>query len=378
MLPDDPNFLNELDVEPIPPEGPARVLLAAPDSPERRAWCEALRRAGHVVTCADSDDSARRALATITFDAAVIHVQAWGGDGFRLARHLHRCQFRTRMVLLTESTSFELALEALRLGAVDVIPLPADEEAITYGVACAVLKTRESGREERRINRLRDMCRKLNAANMESSRQVEVLCQDLANAYEDIADQLNEVAMASEFRTLLGQELELEGLLRTAMEYLLSKIGPTNAAVFLPDPHGEYSLGAYVNYNCPRENADVLLDHLCRVVCPQMEAETEIVRFNDAAELAEWLGADAAFLAACDVVAFHCKQGDDCLAVMVLFRDRRNPFAENLPSIIDTLRPIFARQVSSVIRVHHRARPQWPREAAEEGWETDEDYGLAA
>lgn len=378
MLPDDPNFLNELDAEPTTPEGPARVLVAAPDSPDRSAWCEALKRAGHAVTLADTDERARRALATDTFDAAVIHAQAWSGDGLRLARHLHRCQFRTRMVLLTETTSFDLALEALRLGAVDVIPLPADDESISYGVACAVLKSRECGRDERRLIRLRDMCRKLNAAKVESSKQVEVLCQDLANAYEDIAEQLNEVAMASEFRTLLGQELELEGLLRTTMEYLLSKTGPTNAAVFLPDPHGEYSLGAYVNYNCPRESADVLLDHFCRVICPQMEQESEIVRFNDAAELADWLGTDAAFLTECDVVAFHCKQGDDCLAVMVLFRDRRNPFAEDLAMIIDTLRPIFARQVSSVIRVHHRAKPQWPKEAAEEGWETDEDYGLAA
>lgn len=37
MLPDDPNFLNELDAEPTTPEGPARVLVAAPDSPDRSA-----------------------------------------------------------------------------------------------------------------------------------------------------------------------------------------------------------------------------------------------------------------------------------------------------------------------------------------------------
>ena len=33
---------------------------------------------------------------------------------------------------------------------------------------------------------------------------------------------------------------------------MLTKTGPTNAAVFLPGTGTDFDLGAYVNYDCPR------------------------------------------------------------------------------------------------------------------------------
>ncbi len=184
--------------------------------------------------------------------------------------------------------------------------------------------------------------------------------------------------METEFKTLIKQELDVEDLLRTTLEYLLAQTGPTNAAVFLADQYDNFGLGAYVNYDCPRESISVLLEHLCQAVCPQMSGELEIVSFDDAREFAEWIGVDAAFLGDSEVLAFSCHHRGDCLAVVVLFRSKKDPFDVNLASTIDLLRTAFAEQLANVIRVHHRAAPTWPEDEQPHDDEHDynDDYGF--
>ncbi|MCA9290577.1 MAG: GAF domain-containing protein, partial [Phycisphaerales bacterium] len=202
---------------------------------------------------------------------------------------------------------------------------------------------------------------------------------------QDISQQMDEIAMASEFRTLIRQELDVEDLLRTALEFLLVKTGPLNAAVFLPNADGEYALGAYVNYDCPRESVGSLIDHLGRWVCPIMADEPDILAFDDPDELGGWIGADIGELAECQVVMLSCHHEGECLAVAILFRQRDEPFDDATGHMLDLLRPIFAEQIATVIRVHHRASPSWPDDAhGEDEFDFNEDYedygfgGLAA
>ncbi|MEM7227968.1 MAG: hypothetical protein AAF432_04050, partial [Planctomycetota bacterium] len=201
-------------------------------------------------------------------------------------------------------------------------------------------------------------------------KQVDTLCNDLVNAYQELSDQMGEVALATEFRTLMRQELDVEELLRTMLEYLLTKTGPTNAAVFLPDAEGQYSLGAYVNYDCPRDSVAVLLDHLSEVICPSLAVETGIVSFNEVDDFSAWAGEDADFLADSNVIAYGCHHEGDCMAVVVLYRDASTPYDADTPTMIDTMRMIFAEQLGRIIRIHHRATPQWPAEAS------DDTYGF--
>jgi len=376
MEPADHNMFEDFNAPAPEDAGPANVLLVLPDGALRADWSARLHDAGHAATSVSTVDAARRALGITEYDLILIQPEFDGGAGMRMARHVQRSQYRGKMMLVTEDPNPEIIIDAMRLGMIDVVTTPVDPDDFTYTVECALMKARDERSRDARILRLRDMCSKLSAAKKESTRQVDILCRDLATAYDDIAERMNTVAMASEFRTLLSQELDLESLLRTTLEYLLTKTGPTNAAVFLPDAERNYSLGAYVNYNCPRETADVLLEHLCDVVCPHMEDEPEIVMFDDADELAGWIGEEADFLRGSQVIAFRCADGEECLAMMVLFRDQSHPFADDLAGVLDTLRPIFAHQLASVINVHQRARPQWPQETPDDGWETDEDYGF--
>ena len=86
-------------------------------------------------------------------------------------------------------------------------------------------------RGEKKVQRLKRICRRLNSARQDANRQLDVLCNDLVNAYQELADQMSRVSLASEFSSLIRQELDVESLLRTTLEYLLTKTGATNAAV---------------------------------------------------------------------------------------------------------------------------------------------------
>ena len=63
--------------------------------------------------------------------------------------------------------------------------------------------------------------------------------------------------------------------------------------------------------------------------------------------------------------------------MVVLFRKRTEPWADNLATTLDTMRGIFAEQLSHIIKVHHRSRPSWPSEAIDDDGDFDgDDYGF--
>ena len=352
---------------------PARVLIVHASAEVRTALKQLVDRAGHLSLVLASLDGVG-GLADVR-DADVCLV---GDDDVTLPRvsEARAIMPNAPIVLLAGSTQFDSAVQAMRLGVFDVITENDDDQTCRRIIERALDRRRSDLQREARMIRLKDVCRKLNAARHEVGERVRNLSDDLACVYRDIDQQLSDVALATEFRTLLGQELELEELLRTALEYVLTKTGPTNAAVFLPDQEGGYGLGAYVNYSCPRESADVLLSHLCDVVCPHFKNEEDIVIYEDAAELAEWLGGASTFLKDSGVVAFACRHADETYAVVVLFREEQVPFTDQILSMLDTLRPIFARQVASILKVHHRASASWPREVADDAGECDDDFGF--
>jgi DNA-binding response OmpR family regulator len=363
--------------EPVrtPRVGPARMLIVGRDDPDRRTILNILQSRRHQCTCAARLDEARSLVARHHFDVVLLSANLPDGNSLDLAPLVQKVSPATKTIVVSApgGGSFETAVTALRHGVVDFIATPIDPSDFASRVDSAIIRSQVDQQREDRLARLKKVCQELNSARHEISEQVDSLCNDLVNAYQEIAEQMTEVAMSSEFRTLLKQELDVEDLLRTTLEYLLTKTGPTNAAVFLPDSSGSYNLGAYVNYDCPRQTIGVMLDHLCHAICPQMADEPDMVSFDDADEFAEWIGADAGFLAGSQVLAFSCRHKKDCLAVIVLFRNRSNAFGTAVGTAINTLRPIIAEQLANVIRVHHRARPSWPKEASG-GGDADVDY----
>src|SRR5262245_49424510 len=169
---------------------------------------------------------------------------------------------------------------------------------------------------------------------------------------------MRQITLALEFDGLIRQELDIEALLRRTLEFVLAKCGPTNAAVFLPTTSGDYSLGAYVNYDCPKETVDVLLDHLANAVAPRFQDLAGIAHYPDSRSLEAAFGDDAGWIEGSGVVVWTCRHERETLAICMLFRDRRSPYAAPLLEQLRTIGELFAAQLARVIRIHHRHLPK--------------------
>jgi hypothetical protein len=199
---------------------------------------------------------------------------------------------------------------------------------------------------------------------------------DLVQVYKERGPMSKTTTTTStEFTGLIRNELDIESLLRTTLEYVLARSGPTNAAIFLPTTSGDYSLGAYVNYDCPKDTVDVLLDHLANVVAPRFEGLRALLHLPDQRGLDKHIGDDAQWLDGSGVVAMACRHEHETLAIFMLFRDRRNPYHGPLLEQVKTIGELFAAQLARVIHIHHRHLPKekWgmlgdPDRGADEGY----------
>lgn len=360
---------------PAPRRGPANVLMIGDGPADLADLLEPLHRARHRITCCRTVKEAEVALESAETPIDLVVLDA---DHLTLAplTYLAAGQPHLAVVPMATRPGAEDVLRAMRDGAVDFIDLPVTASAFSERIEAAVRNARRRLNRETRLARLKFICRQLNQARHDISEQLDHLCQDLVNAYQEMSEQMNEIAMASEYRTLLRQELDIEDLLRTSLEYLLGKTGPTNAAVFLPEDEATFSLGAYVNYDCPRETISSVLERLGEAVCPQLAEEVDPISFDDAEEFADWIGIESGMLSQSQVIAYPCRHEGECMAIVMLFRTNDKPFGESLPEVIDILRPIFAEQLATILKVHHRASSPWPEEASDDELDFNDDFGL--
>ena len=263
----------------------------------------------------------------------------------------------TRIVVTGNQPDYNDAMTAIQAGAADYLVKPASSIDDIRRVWKAFDAAVQDRRKDASILRLRRICKRLNAARLDVTSQIDGLCNDLVNAYDDLAGQISHVTTITEFTAIIRQELDVEDLLRTTLEYFLRRIGPMNAAVFLPGMADEFTLGAYINYDCPKDNADFMLDQLADVIPQHMIEEPRVLEFRTNAQLDAWLGDDAHWLADSHVVSFACRHEGECLAVFTLFRNLDMPFDDDFVPLMESVAEAFGRQLAHVIHVHHRALP---------------------
>ena len=303
---------------------------------------------------ASSLDQARRHLAKSSADLVLIASDQPDGDGLDLAGEIQGKGAVTQTIILSGRPTLTGAVEAIRAGAADFIAKPLNPVEFTERVDQVRLKHETVRQQKREVLRLRRVCRKLNNVRKEVAQQVDILCKDLVTAYQELAEQMNQVVQTSEFAVLVRQELDLEELLRKSLEFLLQKAGSTNAAIFLPSSSDDYSVGGYVNYDCTTDSADILLQHLADVLAPRLGELTEPIHITDNDELGQWIDADTAFLADSHMIAFACRHDDEPLAVAVVFRDGSEPYDPAMVEICDTIGPMLGDCLARLIRIHHR------------------------
>lgn len=322
------------------------------------------------VVHAASVAEAKKKLAEGPVDLAMIDPDLPDGSGIQLADELHRSRRLTQTIVVTKKPTLEAAMGAIRAGATDYLVKPVGLGDIAGRVHAALRKNQKQKTHVQRVRRLRRLCKKLDTARREVSQQVDILCNDLVSAYQDLAQQMNSVVQTSEYGMVIRDELDLEKLLRRTLEYLIEKAGPTNAAIFLPATADEYSLGGYVNYDCTPESADMLLQHLADVFAPKVAKKEGVVTITDNVALAGWLGQDAMWLEDRHIIAFACKHEGECLAVLTLFRDGEEPFCGTMLDTCKAIGPMLGEALAKLIRIHHRATIMNDDAGGEESGET--------
>ncbi|UYV13545.1 MAG: hypothetical protein NCW75_04490 [Phycisphaera sp.] len=253
-----------------------------------------------------------------------------------------------RMVLASFTPTIEDAAEAMRLGMADLLMLDRTKREISQRIGAMAGEARRKRAGE--------------------TPQPLALVPTKADVTAD--NDVDLVTVRAEFGVLARLELDVESLLRTTLEYVLHKIGPTNAAVFLPTAGEDFTLGAYVNYDCPKDCVDLLLDHVAASVAPAIEADPSMRLHRGEDALDELMGDHAAWLTGCEAVTFAAEHDGEMLAAVALFRDDRDPFDARTLKRLGAIGEILAQQLARIIRVHHRHLPmdQWdgPEEQSED------------
>ncbi|MBC02724.1 MAG: hypothetical protein CMJ34_05390 [Phycisphaerae bacterium] len=283
-----------------------------------------------------------------------------------ISADIRRLQPNASVVVVAATARVEEVTRTMRLGASDFLPGDLDADQVEDRLVQAIERSRALVTRDRVAHRLAELGGRIEPADEPISMPVEDAVGDVDDVMID--DDSGRVAMCSEFRTLLRQELDVEDLLRTALEYLLVKTGPTNAAVFLAGGDGRFGLGAYVNYEHPRRSVEPMLQRLADEACPRLSSEEDILRFDDANEFIADCELETTIEDGLEMIAVPCLHEGECLAILYMFRGGESTFSDSVGADLDALRGILADQLATLIRIHNRMEDAWPEEP-EDDWD---------
>ncbi|MBI1335599.1 MAG: response regulator [Phycisphaera sp.] len=339
---------------------PLRVLLVDNEKPVRQLLEHIADGQAMTLVQASGVEEARKVLTQQRIDLALVEPSINNGQGMALAGEIRQRSPRTHTIVISATPTMQQAIDSMRAGVCDFIPKPLSLTELNQRVASALAKRDDQQYLHQRLRKLRRMCKKLNQARVEVSEQVDVLCNDLVTAYQELANQMHTLVQTSEYNAVVEGELDLENLLRKTLEFLLKKAGPTNAVIFLPSMGDEYTVGAYINYDAANGSPEALLDHMADVVAPVISNQDGTLHLRDDEALEAWVGDDSAYLADCHTLSFPVIHEDEALACVILFRDASEPYPNEMVEVCDAVAPLFSMALAKIIRVHHRLHGDTP------------------
>ena len=371
-----------------------QVLIVASGAERRAALSRAIRGEDVLCRMADTQRDAMEIVrrnsgdGVLPFEAVVLDTDRCGADALRFVKAMGDRRIAT--VIVCPNVSFDEAVEAMRAGACDIVSSTVKPIELQRRIRTAIAQSRSqqelspggsgrAGRVPQRSGGGTSGASGTGGVSGTTGRpRATKIGSPVGAAPIDATGSIGPKAIAgivSDFGAMVRQELDVETLLRQSLEFVLQQGGPTNAAVFLPGTTGDYALGAYVNFSCPKETAEVMLDHLANVAAPRLEHITELAYCRTARAIREAIGDGSQWVEDGEMVAFTCRAGGEALAIFVLFRDRTNPFSEHLRKILSRIAPVFGAQLARVVRIHHRHLPHDQWGSLGDGPLTDDETG---
>ena len=357
--------------EPCPSEGPASILIIGDAPGPIGAIRASLEVGGHRVTQVFTIASFEEAVVQHEYDLIISTTESKQFNMDQLFELISLLTPNAPVIGFTTSPTPHEIIEFVRYGGADFFCIPEDLEEIASRVQTIVDCSRDTLSSRENVGHITNLCEEINNERHRIIDENDALCNDMANSHCETQKKMRQVAFGAEFQTLIGQELDVESMLRTALGYMLTRLGATNAAVYLREGEVDWGLGAFINYDRHADQFQPLIDSLGSAICPIMEREKQLKKYTDGESFAEFLELDPVDFSGCEVVTFGCFYEKKCRAVVTLFRGETHPFDEESIETMDTLRTIFGQQLGVILKIHKRAETQWPSESID-----DDDWSL--
>jgi DNA-binding response OmpR family regulator len=283
-------------------------------------------------------------------DIVLVNVQIQDNAGAGLLETIRKTYPNVLTIAMSRSHTADACVSAIRAGAGDVLFSPLKLEETRTVIASSIQKSTAHHKQMARHARLRTVCRRLNKARHEISAQVDLLCNDLVRAYQDLASQLNQTQAMGDFAASIEKPSTLEDLMRATLEWILKKLGPINAAVMLPNSENEFSLGAYLNLDTPA--ADPFIAAIGSTIAPQAASGGLLAIENDR-EISDLFGPPGDPLHGRNWMAHSCNFRTECLGVLLLFRTQGTPFDPVTGAMLQAIAPILGEQIGKLMQRNH-------------------------
>jgi len=112
------------------PDSERGLLLVDDDAPLCQRLARAMERRGFLVTTADSVATGVAAAAAHSPAFAVVDLRLSDGSGLEVVKELRKARPGARVVMLTGYGNIATAVAAVKAGAIDYLPKPADADAV--------------------------------------------------------------------------------------------------------------------------------------------------------------------------------------------------------------------------------------------------------
>jgi|MDTC01.1.fsa_nt_gb DNA-binding response OmpR family regulator len=354
-----------------------QILLIGEANEQTTAIRASVEVAGYHVVHAGTMKAAEVALEQADFGLIVVDCDTNNAMAEAISEFTQLLSPKTPTVGFTTSRSQTLVMKMVRSGAADVFCLPRDLGVVKERIQAVMSQNIVDKQETDKNNEIQRLYKEVHQAHEEAVEEIESLSHTLANGQCEQDQQMRIVAMAAEFRTLVSQELEVESMLRTSLEYLLHRLGPTNAAVYIREGDVGWGVGAYINYDRQGENYSEFLQTLGEQACSVVSQEKTLRVFTDGTSFTSWIDTDELNFEGNEVLSVGCFNGDRCMAVIVFFRSDLKRFSDESLKIVETISPLFGAQLGSILKIHRRAETTWPSESLDTE-DDDWSFGNAA
>ena len=292
---------------------------------------------------------ARAVMAQQGIDLLVADVNLPDGDGTSLLEDLNRRHPMAAAVMMSGHPSVDCTISAMRGGALDFLAKPFSPDQMAERIRKALITHRLKRVQETRFAKLKDTCRKLNEARKTISKKVDLLCNDLINAYGELSRSFETVRLQEGYSQFISKANGLEQLLCHTMDWLLRQVGYCNIGIWLASAEHDLQLGAFMKYTIAAEPP--LMEALQKNLL-KLTMRRGFLRLGAQDLKATLTPAELKYLAEQEVLAINCTYLGESLAVMALFRDHNTPFSADDVSALKTMSPLFGLSLARAVRSH--------------------------